>query len=222
MALSTKQKWFIGCGGCLLVILVIIGILIAIGVGIKGTSDKSVNNIFGPVPSGYTALGFPLDMFGGGNASSPKDFAILVSERNRTLWLAFDMKFNEADKALFHTADPVALQKHLTQMLAENEGASKKSTVNDVSVVGITNLTLPPQRQIRVLQLKVSSNRGVMPAILMPIDEKTGNTLLLVGLNNGQASQNSSDFGPSYTSLAAEAQQIIDATAIHNKMATTP
>ena len=87
--MSTKKKWIIGCGGCL-VVVVIIGIILAVLIG-KGVTDFMKNSdetskaVFGEtLPEGYMTFGLPIP-----SKDGKVHMAMLVSKDGDTMVMAF-------------------------------------------------------------------------------------------------------------------------------------
>ncbi len=189
MAENDTKKWiFIGCGGCL-GILVLVGILLAIGGAqlfgkLQEGSNKSAQAVFGEsykVPSQYTPLGMTV-----GEGAQAQSFITLLDMKNQRAVIAMKMPVDEAASQALTSNDPNTIKQAMDKMAVEMQESSSKSQsgsrmeemqVDDVHVMQIANGKMVP-----VAYLRGKEDGKETPGAMVAVVQNDHTQVVLMGM----------------------------------------
>lgn len=231
--MSTRNKWLIGCGGCLVaVILLVIVLTILGGMGLnalKETSNQSVNQIFGKNyrHEDYTVVGLPAGFSTGQKQS--KNMVVLINNSNKMIIFAIDKEITPAETKILKSSDLKAMQMYLQGMseafISQQGGDSK---IEEISFSSIELAQLKNHKSFPVgFAVIKGSNRGTSvtytPAVTALIPEAQNNLVTLIALNfNNSSSNPKADFSAARQALEAALMRVVDESDLQQRLQSSP
>ncbi len=222
--MTNKQKWLMGCGGCL-VVLVLLAIVIGIGLmlGInqfKQGSDETTQAIFGDnPPAGYTTIGIPKGLL--------QDKAQIVFMLNpNTQNLVFVFAIPTSKQPIFNTSSPQAMEKSLNQFLEENvdEATQQSSGINlqDLQIEKVQNTKLPNGKTFPTAYVRIhDQNKNTYTPCVFGLLQEESQVVAILASNPATTSEVSeTDFSMDYETLTAELKNIIMSTTLESRLIT--
>lgn len=206
MALSTKQKWFIGCGGCLGLIGLVIAVIIAGCVILHNMSVDASVRLFGKEPATFATL-FGMNVNG-------RDISILMSRETGRVLVGITAPEDENFKSILHAPDTqdaatlVKVQETLRD--AASRGGAASSSASDFKLEGLRTVK-SGAKAYKLAYLKTITNKGqVMPTVVAFIP-KAPKDVLMAALIDGTVTTTDTmaDFKGHYAELDSDIQAIL-------------
>ncbi|MEB3288224.1 MAG: hypothetical protein VKJ04_12080 [Vampirovibrionales bacterium] len=204
MALNTKQKWLIGCGGCLGVVVLFFALLIGGVAWYHNSSVALVNRVLGKEPAGYTTL-MSYETEGSKGKTA---FAMLLALTDKKMLLAYQLPENEQlQKALNtpDTSDPQELEKiqqGIEAGMGQDSPATQTSSVRQMTLKSIHTVG-ESDKTYKAYNILVENSSGkVMPMVALFVPQAK-RQILLLSLSDVsiQTSDTQADFSIQYAEL---------------------
>lgn len=210
MALSTNQKWLIGCGGCLGVVVVIIALIIgAIAVWHQSSVDM-VSRLMGKEPTGYMTIF--------GVEDKKIAFAMMVSPKDKDMLMLIkspeDPAFDQIQKQP-DTKDPQKLAEVQSLLERSNAASSRSSSMDKLQLEAIRTLKVAG-KPVKALDIKMSGDSGtVLAALAVVIPTADQKEILLIEMDLGnQSSDPQQDFTSVYQSMSQSMTAILSESTL--------
>lgn len=226
--MSTRKKWFIGCGGCLgLIIVITVVLVMALSMGwnaLQKASGDSVKNIFGPTydSSGYMAVGLPF------NQPDIKNLALLIATDQSSLVFAFDTVGDPAQLEVLQNGTQEQLQayfKKLTEQFLKNDAAKANSSrLQDLQFSNAHYVSVNGNKRYLVVRTAVQTTSGDNQATFMPgsvalLPQAENRMVALIALAPKAAVEEIlPDFKECQTELDAELGRLIEDSELDDRL----
>jgi hypothetical protein len=223
---NTKRNWLIGCGGCLVVIIV--GLIIAAVVGAscvgqfqKG-SDEAIQAIFGGTPpGGYTNFGFSIP-----DKSGKKNNVVMMINPTdpKKIVFAIDTYIPDADTQKILSGDSKQIEDFLKDFAASDlESATAKGAkgmdMKNLRLEGMQQVKLANGKIFPVVNVKIAKENEFTPAAAGMLVLPDNRLVLLMGLDSSTtASTAEMDFKPAYESLSTSVINIVNDSALDDQL----
>lgn len=211
---NNRKKWFWGCGGCLVVLLLIAGVVGMLSVTFfnklqEGSADAT-RAIFGDnPPAGYLALGLQLPKSTGLN-----NLVLLMNQNNQQQMLfAFDGPMTPEQAALLKQGHPSeeSLKKLLQEGLQGSPSQGSNVSVDKLRIDKLEMASLPANGgKYPVVSARIEDDGTYIPAVVGLLPHPNNRLVGLVGLDIvTKGTDPAADFSTSYQSLQSVVQGII-------------
>jgi len=227
-SLSTKQKWMIGCGGCLGVILLLaVGLAALIGLGVNSasqTSNQAVAAIFGPSykPENYVAFGWPFNTQGIQNA------VLLIGKTKSAMIIGVQTSLPQEEMALLHSGKLQLIQPILKRMTDEavekqHQRHTSSSTLRSFRLDQIQNLSLTGNKTYTICNATAEiERRGIVsyaPTSIALLPEANNALVVLATFDPNNTSTNpQTDFSSLQKDMQDQLKKVIQDSELDERL----
>ncbi len=224
---SNAKKWIIGCGGCLVVVLLIAGVLAVLGgtavKGLMDASSQSVQSVFGKSykAEGYTAIGLPT------GSKDLKNVVLLMDMTRGSVIVAVDTRMSAADAGILKSGNTEQIQAYI-QKIGEQANTSPQSSssnvdLHDMRFDDIHTVKLPNGKQLPVTTAAVKANRkgqeGYSPAVIALLPEPGEKMIVLFAMDAKSTSSNpKADFKVEQQALETQVLELINNSELDDRL----
>jgi hypothetical protein len=233
-AKNHKKWWIIGCGGCLLVtLLMAIAIVLLAGAGVnslKGASEGAVQDVFGAhfkPPAGYVSIGLPIGKLG--TRSEVRNIVLLVNGKEDLSVIAIDKTAGRFETDALGSHNPAKVDDYMKRsvdtLIAESGRSSSSSKLNDMQFSGGTQFV--PLANGKKIPCRTGvaemSHRGRIvygPAVVALVPEASNRvvSLLMLGGNHAADGDAQNDFSSGQKDIEARLIQIIQDSDLDDRV----
>lgn len=220
MATTTKQKWLIGCGGCLVILVgffVVLGVLGKIGIDKLGETNKeTAQAIFGSeLPDGYvTFFGLPID------AKDGKSHMLMTMTPKQNMLVVFDGPDKGTHLTKIDLSNEAELKQVAEVFLAKAAEKSNKIQAKDTRVDDVSIATMSNGKRFPIIALTVKNNQGTYQPFSVALIPTPGNriTALMEVSTVAQSSEGNTDFSSTQQTMIFELTDLVEATNLDDVM----
>jgi hypothetical protein len=234
---ASKKKWIIGCGGCL-VVVILVAILIAVGTvylggmgmnALKEASDGAVKDIFGSTyqPSAdYTSIGIPFSKMSA--KTDVKNMVLLIHKKTGMTVLAYDRKMGNMEAEAIHSGDPKQIDQYVKRsgdlLISYSARGGSSSRLNDIRFDGthMTKAANGKSLSISDTVLEVTQHGELLYTsgviTLIPEDKGQLITLLTIGGKNLTFKDGDENFKPGQKELEEFTLDLVNESELDDRL----
>lgn len=212
---TTKQKWLIGCSGCLVVIVgffVIAGILGKMGIDkLNEGSQQTAQAIFGSaLPEGYLNIGLPIK-------SDKGDTHMLLSMTpKKHMLIAFEGKDNGNHVHQLDLNNREELEENIEHFWRESASQSNNISADELRMDKTSVITLANGKQFPMATMTAKNDSGKYFPVVATLLPTPDNHYVLLMTTNPQTTSTvaETDFSASQQLMQHELTDLIEVTEL--------
>lgn len=223
---NSNKKWLIGCGGCLLVIILLVAGLFALGgLGLnfmKETSEKTTQDMLGKdyvPPAQYTVIGMPWGQ------KELKSVILLVDAQRGTTLMLIDTQIPPDANKLLKEGRPEEISAFIEEISSKaTSGPGKQNAtvkVNELHLESIRTVKLKNGKTLPLCTAKTfDKNRGTYsPMVIALLPKARQRMIIAMGLDPRDTSIDpKARFKVAYETLEAELLQVINDSDLDERL----
>ncbi len=207
---DNKKKWLMfGCGGCLVVLLIVVGLLVAAGSWFQKMGSESTQGIFGEKyqPKGYTAVPVPVGIAGGSSVA-------MVSGQSMILTIKTPI---DADSAkIISSGNEGVLKGYMESVVAPQLNAANQQGSNGkIALERMEMVKLPGGKSIpaSIGTLTQQANGQTVGLVVMLVPQPDNQVIYMMGMGMKRE-----DIAKQQAGLLAEMTAIVTDSDIDDRM----
>lgn len=222
MAEQDKKKWiFIGCGGCLVLVIVVLVILGVAGTTLFGKlqegSKQTEQAIFGEeytVPARYTAMGMSV-----GEGDQAQNILTLMDLQNEIILFAMKMPASDAEVRVLTSNDPATLKTYMEKVGEEMARSSSQnsSQAKDLAIDEVHVMQLANGKMVPVAYIRSQEGSKQAPGAMLVVPQSEGKQAMIFGIS-GDESLSGTAFEEKQHEIEDELLSIIEASQIDDRI----
>lgn len=219
---NNKKRWLIGCGGCLVAVVVLLVVLalalVLLGRKVEESTRTAEQHLLGsPVPENYQGIGIPY------SSPSGEGHQLVAFTHKGSVLLAYDTQMQPADfqglrqdEAAFRQTVQSLLNRAPT--MVQMFGAQQFSPESMVMV----QTAGTPVKSYRLLQGKTASDGSSYPAVVAVLPNSETRAVVLVQMDTTSGSPDpGEDVSMNYALLIQNLEGFVNQTALDDRLKST-